>query len=189
MSSGYKIEEKEGIYFLTFQVVEWVDIFTRKIYRDLILESLSYCIRSKGLIIYGFVIMSNHVHLLAKSETSDLSGTIRDFKKFTSKKMIEIITSGIESREKWMLDIFRKAASSHSHNKNYQVWTRENHAELIYSEKFIEQKLNYIHENPVRAGWVMHPEEYLYSSASNYINGVGVLNVEILYQRWKTYMK
>ncbi len=186
MSSGYKIEEKDGIYFLTFQIVEWVDIFTRKIYRDLILESLDYCITSKDLKVYGFVIMSNHIHLLAKSEVGDLNGTIRDFKKFTSKKMIEVIISGIESREKWMLDIFRKAASSHSHNKNYQVWTRENHAELIYSEKFIDQKLNYIHENPVRAGWVMHPEDYLYSSAVDYTGGKGLLPIELLYQRWKT---
>jgi len=187
MSTGYKIDEKDGIYFLTFQIVEWVDIFTRKIYRDLVLESLNYCMNSKGLVIYAFVIMSNHIHLLAESKTEDLSGTIRDFKKFTSKKIIEIIESGGESRERWMLSIFKKATLKHSHNKNYQVWTRENHAELIYSEKFIDQKLDYIHENPVRSGWVVRPEDYVYSSASNYIDGSGVLNVEVMYQRWKTY--
>ena len=188
MSIGYKIDEKDGIYFLTFQIVEWVDIFTRKIYRDLVLESLNYCIQSKGLVIYAFVIMSNHIHLPVESQTEDLSGTIRDFKKFTSKKIIEIIESGGESREQWMLDIFRKATLKHNHNKNYQVWTRENHAELIYSTKFIDQKLDYIHENPVRAGWVIRPEDYVYSSASNYIDGNGVLDVELMYRRWKTYV-
>ncbi len=87
MSTGYKIDEKDGIYFLTFQIVEWIDIFTRKIYRDLIIESLDYCIQSKGLVIYAFVIMLNHIHLLVESKTEDLSGTIRDFKKYTSKKI------------------------------------------------------------------------------------------------------
>ena len=189
MSTGYKIEEKDGVYFLTFQIVGWVDIFTRKIYRDIVLDSLNYCIQSKGLVIYAFVIMSNHIHLLVESKTEDLSGTIRDFKKFTSKKFIEIIESGGESRERWMLDIFRKATLKHNRNKNYQVWTHDNHAELIYTEKFIDQKLDYIHDNPVRSGFVVHPEDYVYSSAVNYVGGLGVLDVEVIYQRWKTYTK
>ena len=145
--------------------------------------------KHKGLVIYAFVIMSNHVHLLTESKTEDLSGTIRDFKKYTSKKFIEVIESGGESRAKWMLELFKKAALTHNHNKNYQIWTRDNHAELIYTEKFIDQKLDYIHENPVRVEWVQHPEDYLYSSASNYINDSGVLNVDVLYKRWQTYTK
>ncbi len=87
--------------------------------------------------IYAFVIMSNHIHLLVESQTEDLSGTIRDFKKFTSKKIIEIIESGGESREQWMLDIFRKATLKHNHNKNYQVWTRENQRVGLFARKIM----------------------------------------------------
>ena len=188
MSTGYKIDEKDGIYFLTFQIIEWVDIFSRKIYKDLIIESLDYCIKSKGLVVYAFVIMPNHIHLLAESEQKDLSGTIRDFKKYTSNRIIKLIKAGGESREGWLLSIFHKATLKHAHNTNYQVWTHENHAELVYSNLFIDQKLDYIHQNPVRAGWVMYAEDYIYSSASNYAGNGGVLNdVEIMYQRWKTY--
>ena len=188
MSAGYKIDEKEGIYFLTFQIVEWVDIFTRKIYKDLIIESLDYCIKSKGLVVYAFVIMPNHIHLLAGSKQDNLSGTIRDFKKYTSNRIINLIKSGGESRENWMLSVFHKATLKHNRNTEYQVWTHENHAELIYSNLFVDQKLDYIHQNPVRAGWVIHAEDYVYSSASNYVENDGVLkNVEIMYQRWKTY--
>ncbi|MEN8122608.1 MAG: hypothetical protein ABFS35_19860 [Bacteroidota bacterium] len=61
MSTGYKISEKEGAYFLTFQIVGWVDIFTRKTYRDIAIESLIYCQKNKGLEVFAYVIMSNHI--------------------------------------------------------------------------------------------------------------------------------
>ncbi len=76
MSTGYKISEKVGAYFLTFQIVGWVDIFTRKVYRDIAIDSLKYCQKNKGLEIFAYVIMSNHIHLFARSSTGDLSGEI-----------------------------------------------------------------------------------------------------------------
>ena len=86
MPTGYKISEQDQIYYLTLEVVEWIDLFTRKSYKDLLIESLAYCHQNKSLEIFAFVIMSNHLHLLARSGNGTLSDTIRDFKSFTSKK-------------------------------------------------------------------------------------------------------
>ena len=109
MSTGYQINDQEGLYYLTFQVVDWVDIFTRQVYRDLVVESFKYCIENKGLDLFAFVIMSNHIHLIAQSTNGKLSEIVRDFKKFTSKRIIEIILEIPESRKIWMLDRFSKS--------------------------------------------------------------------------------
>ncbi|MDR2474118.1 MAG: transposase [Tannerella sp.] len=179
MSEAYRINNQESVYFLTFQIVGWADIFTRQIYRDIVVESLSYCQTNKGLILYGFVIMSNHIHLLAQSKTGNMSGFVRDFKHFTSKKIMENIDSAKESRREWLKMIFEYHGRFKPTQTN-QVWTHQNHAEEIYTSKFIEQKLNYIHENPVRAGWVEQAHEYLYSSAKNYAGMSAVLNVTLI---------
>ncbi|MDA3952427.1 MAG: hypothetical protein PF485_02200 [Bacteroidales bacterium] len=92
-----------------------------------------------------------------------------------------------ESRRDWLLMIFKYAASKHKRNSKYQLWTHENHAEEIYSNKFIEQKLDYIHNNLVRSGIVINPEDYLYSSARNYAELDGVLNVIEVSRTWKTH--
>ena len=165
MSTGYKIIDQEGLHYVTFQIVEWVDIFTRKVYRDIIIDSLRYCQQNKELEIYAFVVMSNHVHLLLRSGIGKLSDTIREFKSYTAKQILLTIEQESESRCDWMLNLFEFAAKKHKRNEKYQVWTHENHPELIYSDKFLFQKMNYIHENPVRAGIVENPEDYLYSSA------------------------
>ena len=78
MSTGYKIAEKNGLYYLTFQIVGWVDLFTRQIYRDIAIDSFKYCQQNKGLSIFAYVIRSNHIHLLAQSANDDLSGTITE---------------------------------------------------------------------------------------------------------------
>ena len=187
MPTGYQIKEQDQLYFLTFQIVEWVDVFTRKEYRDLVIENLRYCQKNKGLEIYGYVIMSNHIHLLLKSSTNELSQTIRDFKSYTAKQILEAIKIGTESRRDWMLNVFKNAAFKHKRNSRYQLWTHENHAVHVYSNKFIEQKLNYIHQNPVRAGIVLNEKDYVYSSAINYFGDVGLLDVELLTLKWKTY--
>jgi putative transposase len=183
MTAGYKIIEQDKLYFVTLQVVEWVDIFSREVYRKIIIDNLEYC-QKKGLEIYVWVVMSNHFHLLLKNNTNKLSDTLRDFKSFTSKKILEEIENTNESRKKWMLSILKVAAFKHVRNSNYQFWTQENHAELIYSNKFIEQKLSYIHNNPVKAGIVYNAEDYKYSSAIDYADGKGLLEIEKIVVRW-----
>jgi len=187
MSTGYQIIEQDKLHFITMQIVYWIDIFTRKRYKDIIIDSLEYCQKEKGLEVFAYVIMSNHVHLILRSDNENLSGTIGDLKKFTSKKILLSIEEEPESRREWMLFMFKRAAQQHSRNTNYQLWTHENHAVNLYSEKFIHERLNYIHENPVRAGIVVNAEEYLYSSARNYSDLDAVLNIDLLSLKWKTY--
>ncbi len=91
MTTGYQIKEQDALYYLTLQIVDWVDVFIRPIYRDILIESLQYCINNKGLQVFAYVVMSNHVHMVVQSSTANLSGTIRDFKKYTSKRIIETI--------------------------------------------------------------------------------------------------
>ncbi len=88
MTTVYQTKDQEALYYITIQVVHWADIFTRKDFRDIVIESLCYCRKNKGLEIYAYVMMSNHIHLLAKSKTGELSNTIRDFKRHTNKKYL-----------------------------------------------------------------------------------------------------
>lgn len=186
MPTGYQIKDQEAAYYLTFQVVFWIDIFTRKIYRDIIIDSLKYCQKEKGLEIYAYVLMSNHVHILARSTKGELSATIRDFKKYTSKKIIDTIISETESRREWMLRLFAYAAKRQNKKGDYQFWTHENHAIEVFSNTFIEEKVTYIHNNPVRRGVVNNPEEYVYSSAKYYAGEESLLDIIPVDFSWKT---
>lgn len=165
MSTGYQIYDQHGMYFITPTIVDWVDIFTRKSYRDIVVDSLQFCIANKGLKVYGYVIMSNHVHLIVASSTGKLSDTVRDLKKFTANKILETVQHEPESRREWMLHRFKWNAAQHVRNEAHQIWTHENHALEITSKPFFLQKLDYIHQNPVRNGLVTREEDYLYSSA------------------------
>jgi len=174
---GYIIRDQSKAHFITATVVDWVDVFSRKAYRDCIIESLEFCIKNKGMILYGYVIMSNHIHLIIQSDNSKLSDLIRDFKKFTAKTILHKIETESESRADWMLKRFEFACKSHSRNEKYQFWQYGNHPEEIFLEKFFWSKLDYIHLNPVRAGIVDKASHYLYSSASNYVNDNGIITI------------
>jgi REP element-mobilizing transposase RayT len=179
MPDSYVIKDQQAAYFLTFQVVAWVDIFTRKRYRDIIVDAFNYCIEHKGLKVHAWVIMSNHVHCILSSTEGKLSDTIRDFKRHTAKQILESIQEEYESRRVWILFQFKHAAQQHIRNKDYQVWTHESHAVEIdpYINDMSTSKMNYIHNNPVEAGLVEKPEDYLYSSARNYAGMKGLVKL------------
>ena len=178
MSDAYKIHKQEGAYFLTLQVVYWIDLFSRKRYRDILVDSLNFCVQAKGLEIFSYVIMTNHLHLVARASKENLSDVIRDFKRHTSRHLIKSILSEPESRREWLLKLFSHAAGKHQRNENYQVWTHENHPEEIFSPEFTFQRIQYIHDNPVRAGIVEHAEDYLCSSARDYSGMNGLVSIE-----------
>jgi len=171
MSRKYKFHEKNGAYFISFATVNWIDVFTRDIYFSAIIESLYYCRKNKGMEIYGYCIMSSHIHLIFRSSLGDPSGLIRDFKSFTSHNIVKLISENHEeSRKEWMIWMFARAAKKNSNVKSHQFWQQNNHPIEIWSLKVFEQKLNYIHYNPVESGFVMNPEDWKYSSARNYAN-------------------
>ena len=165
MSTGYQFEDQFGLYFITCTVVDWVDIFTRQAYRDIVIDSLNYCCNHKALKVYGYVILTNHLHLIVRSETGTISDTIRDLKRYTATHILAQIAEIPESRREWLLHRFKWNGDRNNRNTNNQFWIQDNGPELIYGQDFFLQKLNYIHENPVRAGFVREAAHYIYSSA------------------------
>lgn len=164
----YLISDQNALYFLTFTVVGWIDVFTRKEYKLELVNSLNYCVKSKGLTIYGWCIMSNHIHLIARARDGyKLSDIIRDFKKFTAKRIIHMIQNRPESRREWMVNQFRYAGSNLKRITNFKFWKDDNHA-VELSGQMIETRLDYLHRNPVEALIVEEPEQYLFSSARDY---------------------
>ena len=143
MSTKYKAKDNDKAYFVTITTVNWVDVFTRLNHKTTIIDSLKYCQQQKGLEIYAFVLMASHLHMMCRAkEGFELSNIIRDFKKFTSKKIIQNIQDEPESRREWLLELFSKACEHLKREQEYKVWQDGYHAEEISSNKFIYQKLN-----------------------------------------------
>ncbi|GGE31212.1 REP-associated tyrosine transposase [Psychroflexus planctonicus] len=181
MSTKYKATTSEDAYFITMTTVGWIDVFTRLNQKYIIINSLQYCQQNKGLEIYAYCLMSNHLHLFCRATNGNiLSDVIRDFKKFTSKEIIQNIINEPESRRDWMLESFKKACKHLKRNQQYKVWQNGYHAEHIFSNSFIKQKVNYIHNNPVKDKIVTSPEDYYFSSARNYAGLENELDVIIL---------
>ena len=182
MSTRYKFREPDGVYFISFSTVGWTDVFTRVQYKDIFVDSLRHCQEHKGLQLFGWCLMTNHVHLLARAkEGAKLSDIIRDLKKFTSKHLIKAITENPEeSRKEWLLAMFSNAGTYNPNNTKYQFWRQDNHPIETFTATVVHQKLAYIHNNPVKEGVVAYPEQYIYSSASNYTEGNGLLAVELI---------
>lgn len=179
----YSFNNPEGIYFVTFTVVLWLDVFVRVRYKQIFEESLNFCIKHKGLRVHAWCLMSSHAHLIISAENPErinLSDIIRDFKKFTAGQVIREIEAGPESRQEWLLDKFRFAAGKNSRNTTYQFWQQNNHAEELISNHFQEQKLDYIHQNPVQEGWVEEPQHYFYSSARDYSDLSGLVPISFI---------
>ena len=175
MSRKYKFHNPEGLYFVTLTVQGWVDVFTRKEYKDILIENLCYCQKNKGLEVFAYCIMTNHTHIIASAkEGHNLSHIIRDFKKFTSRTIMNSIKyNQQESRKEWLLKQFKT-------HKGYSFWQPESRPIELWSNKVIDQKLNYIHNNPVEEGFVFYPEDYMYSSAYDYAGGKGLLDIVII---------
>jgi putative transposase len=170
MATRYRFGDNEYPHFITFAVINWIDALSRPLYKDIIVESLKYCQKEKGLIINGWIIMNNHIHLIARCKPSFvLPDTVRDFKKYTSKQVEQAIRdNSFESRREWMLWMFKRAGERNSNNKNFQFWQQDNHPIELYGYETLKQKLNYLHDNPVRAGIVYEQWHYKYSSAADY---------------------
>ena len=170
MSRKFKIRDQEAVYFVTFTIIQWLDIFIRSEYRDVFLDSIRYCQKHKGLEVYAYCIMSSHVHMIvARHGKQNLEHVIRDIKKYTCLKIIEAINNNPqESRRELLMWLFERAGTYNPHNTRYQFWEQHSHPIELNTEEKLNQRLDYIHNNPVVAGIVRYPEDYLYSSAGNY---------------------
>jgi len=170
------------MFFVTSTVVDWVDVFTRPLYKNIVVDSLRYCQQNKELEIYAWVLMTNHLHMIVgTSGVMSLGEVMRDFKKFTAKSVVRAIQENPEeSRRQWLLDRFRFRAANDRKVAGYKFWQEDNYVESVVSLPFFVQKLNYIHLNPVRQEFVDRPEDYPYSSARNYAGRQGLIDVIVV---------
>ncbi len=160
---------------------EWVDVFTRNEYKDIVMEALRFCQLNKGMEVFAWCIMTNHVQLIFRSsEGRKPELLLGDFKRYASKKIVQAIKDNpAESRREWLLEQFKKAADRSTNVTNFQFWRHDNMPIDLWSSKVIEEKLNYVHYHPVEEGLVFSPEDYVYSSAIDY-SGEKVFWMELL---------
>lgn len=129
---------------------------------------------------YAYVIMSNHIHCIVSAE-NNLSDVVRDFKKFTAKEILKLVIENTqESRKEWLLMIFKYHAKFNKRVEKFQFWTHENHAIELTNNEMIESRVNNIHQNPVRAGYVEQEHEYVYSSAKNFAGLINAMEIDEL---------
>ena len=183
MGLKYRIGDQSDFYFVTFTAVRWIDVFIRDNYRQIFIGSVKYCQKEKGLLVGAWVIMTSHIHLIIGTKgDNELQDIIRDLKSFTSKRIrAEIEQSTDESRKEWMMWMFTRAGINNSNNIDFQLWIQDNHPIQLNSGEMLLQRLDYIHNNPVKAGFVVAPQDWKYSSAYDYSGGTqGLIDLVML---------
>ena len=168
----YKVIEDECPHFFTCTVVNWISVFTNKDIVQIVLDSLNHLQIQKRLKLYGYVIMENHLHLIASG--NNLAREIGHFKSFTARKIIDYLC---ENNINAILKQLQFHKLKHKKDRAYQLWQEGSHPELIQGEKMMIQKLEYMHYNPVKRGYVDDPIHWRYSSARNYAEQEGLLEV------------
>jgi REP element-mobilizing transposase RayT len=169
MSSKYKVKDDETPHFVTFTIVGWIDVFSRELYKEIFIDSLRYSIENKGLILHAWVVMTNHVHLIISTQINTIPNLVRDIKKYTCNQIIASIQNNRrESRRVWMMNLFDYAGKTNNDNVNFQFWRQYYHPISLHTARRCNNALEYLHQNPVKAGLVWEPWHYKYSSGIDY---------------------
>ena len=174
--SRYKIYENQLPYFLTCTVVNWLPAFINPSIVQIILESLRFLQNEKRLTLYAYVIMENHLHLIAAAD--DLEKEIANFKSYTAREIIDLLKA---TGQRALLELLKRHKREHKRDRRYQFWQEGSHPKLIQGEAMLRQKLDYIHDNPVRRGYVDEPHYWRYSSARNYAGEPGLIEVTLAF--------
>ena len=181
MSRKYKFKNLEGIYFVSFATVYWIDVFVRDEYFGIIAESLDYCRKNKGMEIFAWCILPSHVHLIFRAKENNPGVLIKELKTYTSKKLQDAIENhSQESRKEWILWLMERAGKKNSNVSKRQFWQQNNKPIELWSTEVIKQKMDYIHNNPVVSGFVTEANYWKYSSAIEYSGGKGVIEIDVI---------
>ncbi|MBV9962292.1 MAG: transposase [Parafilimonas sp.] len=181
MSRKYKFRDNDKLYFVTFAVIHWIDLFIREEYRKIMLDSWKYCMQNKGMELYGWCIMTSHIHLIIGSHEDKLEKIMQNMKRHTSEELNKAIRNHPqESRKEWIIWMMERAGKKNNNNINFQLWQQHNNPVELSNQQMAWQKLEYIHQNPVKAGVVEKPEDYLYSSARSYYGMKGLIEIDLL---------
>ena len=165
MRSRYRVHHPDRAHFATCTIVEWLPVFTSSACCDIVVQSFEHCRKNKDLKIYAWVILDTHLHAILAAP--DLAGALRDLKSFTAREILaQLATEG----RRWLLNQLHYYRRAHKPN-HYQVWQEGSHPQVIMDDATMEQKLDYLHGNPVKRGWVTAPEHWCYSSAHEWLGG------------------
>ena len=170
--SRYKFTDVTSPHFMTCTVLHWIPVFTRRETVAILFDSLQF-LMNEGLTIYAYVILENHLHLIAQS--AQLDRDIARFKSYTARQLIQYLS---EHRVKTILDQLAFYKKAHKNDRAYQFWQEGVHPEWIQNEAMMKQKIDYIHQNPVERGYVDKPEDWRYSSARNYLGLDALIEVD-----------
>lgn len=169
MGRKYAFRDNRQLYFVTFTVVHWIDALIREEYRNVFYESILFCQKNKGLEVYGYCIMTSHVHMIIGNESGVLSDIVRDLKSFTSRHIRKAIEANLfENRRNWMMKLMKETGLRNNRNKDFQFWQQHSHPIELSTNEMLQQRLDYIHFNPVEQGLVEKEEEWIHSSAGDY---------------------
>jgi putative transposase len=166
MRTSYKVYENEAMYFVTSSIIEWVPIFTSKVYFDILVNSLNFCTQNKDLKIFSWVVLDNHFHLVCQAP--ELSKTLQSLKRHTAK---EILAQLELDNKDWILNLFAFYKKRHKIESHHQIWQEGFHPKMVISDDMLTQKIEYMHYNPVKRGYVERAEDWLHSSAGYYSTG------------------
>ena len=162
-------------------MINWIDLFVRNEYKEVMIESWKSCQANKGLEICAWCIMPSHVHMIIGSESNPLENIMRDMKSFTSRKLRETIEQNQqESRKEWLLWMMERAGKSNPNNDDFQLWQQHNQPIELNTNEKMRERLEYVHNNPVKAGFVGRPEDWLWSSAGDYAGMKGLIEVRYM---------
>lgn len=165
---------------MSFATVYWIDVFTRELYFDILKNSFALCREEKGMELFAYCFMPSHVHFIFRSKFESPSSLMRDIKGFTSRALIKSIKENPqESRREWLLFMMKQAGKKSSNVKNYQFWQQHNKPIELWSSSVIQQKIDYVHNNPVVSGFVIDACDWKYSSARNYAGDQTLLKIDI----------
>ena len=171
--SRYKIYEPTHPHFITCTVLNWISLFTRKESVEILLDSFRYLQRTDNLILYAYVILENHIHIVAQSD--DIAKTMAKFKRHTARELLKLLQRENVKTILEQLAFYKKA---HKSDRQYQVWQEGLQPKLIQTDAMMKSKINYIHQNPVKRGYIDEASHWRYSSARDYEGRGGLLEIE-----------
>jgi REP element-mobilizing transposase RayT len=168
----YKVYETSHPYFLTCTCVGWLPIFSHPEVVKVVLDSWRLLQAEKRVILLGYVVLENHLHFIGRAD--DISKQVGDFKSFTARTIVDWLIDRRAQSTLQQLEFYR---AKHKPDRDYQLWQEGSHPQMIQSDEMMWHKLEYIHSNPVRRGYVDDPLHWRYSSARNYARMPSLLEV------------
>ncbi len=178
MSRKYKFHDNDKLYFISFATIHWIDVFIREEYSEILIHSWKHCQQNKGLEIYGWCIMTSHIHMIIGSRKNMLEDIVRDMKKHTSLELKEALKNNVtESRKDWIIWMMERAGKKNRNNKDWQFWQQHNKPIEIKDQEMFDKTLDNMHQNPLAAGFVTKPEDWKDSSAGDFCGMKGLVEL------------